>query len=247
MTALDNALAALEDAANGHGSVRTHRLQEAQIHATLAVLEALQASASARPRAHRGEPVEPLTLDGAGDYGDIESLPADAEQFATRWNAMPVEDRDEFVRILNSNAEKARHCHLSHPYVDIMPAGSRPFIDLNTTGLLWLINRQVFHPLGFALALHTDNLGRAVSWSLQGDGVAPMNFPDGMETDSRRLADQTLAEAREQARRAAEPEPQPEPEVEVEVEVGPEVEVTYDYDDGVYGEYGEYDDDYGPR
>lgn len=39
----------------------------------------------------------------------------------------------------------------------------RPFDDLRPSGLLWLINRVVFHPWGMALALHTD----------QADGSAP--------------------------------------------------------------------------
>lgn len=59
----------------------------------------------------------------------------------------------------------------------------RTFAELRETGLLWLINRQVLHPRGWALALHFDDDGNAVGWSLQGDGIEPWNFPDGTEND----------------------------------------------------------------
>jgi hypothetical protein len=52
----------------------------------------------------------------------------------------------------------------------------RPFADLRPTGLLWLINTTVFHPRGFALALHLDDQGTATGWSLQGDGTEPWEF-----------------------------------------------------------------------
>jgi hypothetical protein len=46
----------------------------------------------------------------------------------------------------------------------------RPFSELRDTGLLWLINRVVFHPRGWALAYHYDNDGELIGWSLVGDG-----------------------------------------------------------------------------
>jgi hypothetical protein len=55
------------------------------------------------------------------------------------------------------------------------------FDALRSTGLLWLINASVFHPRGFALAL-TMRDGRAVGWSLLGDGSEPWRFGD--DTDS---------------------------------------------------------------
>lgn len=48
--------------------------------------------------------------------------------------------------------------------------------------LLWLINRTVFHPRGFALALNNDVLcaegGNVTSWSLHGDGTEPWSMSD---------------------------------------------------------------------
>ena len=45
------------------------------------------------------------------------------------------------------------------------------FIDLSNTGLLWLINRVVFHPRGYKLALICKDGTREVEgWTLQGDG-----------------------------------------------------------------------------
>ena len=52
----------------------------------------------------------------------------------------------------------------------------RPFAELRLAGLLWLINTAVFHPRGFALAMHFDDEGNATGWSLQGDGTEPWAF-----------------------------------------------------------------------
>jgi len=52
----------------------------------------------------------------------------------------------------------------------------RPFSDLRSSGLLWLINATVFHPRGYALALHFDDEGNAVGWSLMGDGSEVWQF-----------------------------------------------------------------------
>ena len=58
----------------------------------------------------------------------------------------------------------------------------RPFTELRDTGLLWLLNRVVFHPRGYALALHFEgelpDLGECVGWSLLGDGSEPWSMGD---------------------------------------------------------------------
>lgn len=54
----------------------------------------------------------------------------------------------------------------------------RPFEDLRPTGLLWLINTTVFHPRGYALALHFDDDGQATGWSLLGDGTERWSFSE---------------------------------------------------------------------
>lgn len=59
----------------------------------------------------------------------------------------------------------------------------RPFEDLRTEGLLWLINATVFHPRGYALAMHFDDDGTATGWSLLGDGAEPWQMPDSAEVD----------------------------------------------------------------
>lgn len=43
--------------------------------------------------------------------------------------------------------------------------------ELRDTGLLWLINRVVFHPRGFKLGLVPDSHGNIVGWRMQGDGT----------------------------------------------------------------------------
>lgn len=52
----------------------------------------------------------------------------------------------------------------------------RPFKDLRDSGLLWLINRSVLHPRGFAMALTIADDGEATGWSLLGDGREPWSY-----------------------------------------------------------------------
>lgn len=58
----------------------------------------------------------------------------------------------------------------------------RPFSELRDSGLLWLINRVVFHPRGYALALHFTDVvpsgGTATGWALYGDGSEPWSMGD---------------------------------------------------------------------
>jgi hypothetical protein len=68
---------------------------------------------------------------------------------------------------------------------------TRPMSDLRDSGLLWLINRQVFHPRGFALALDVNAAGKVVGWQLLGDGKEPWTF-DCDETERLARANETL-------------------------------------------------------
>lgn len=47
----------------------------------------------------------------------------------------------------------------------------RPWSELRDSGLLWLINKALFHPRGFAFTVVYRD-GEAVAWYLQGDGRA---------------------------------------------------------------------------
>lgn len=71
----------------------------------------------------------------------------------------------------------------------------RPFHELSESGLLWLINRAVFHPRGFALALVRQG-GVLVGWRLLGDGSEPWRF-DGDEDTHFGAAEQTLRRTRD--------------------------------------------------
>jgi hypothetical protein len=68
----------------------------------------------------------------------------------------------------------------------------RPLSELRDTGLLWLINRVVFHPRGWALALHTDEDDAIIGWSLEGDGAEPWIFSEFMEQQKFAAAEETL-------------------------------------------------------
>lgn len=71
----------------------------------------------------------------------------------------------------------------AEPVVDA-PEGmrDRPLTDLSATGLLWLINRVVFHPRGFALFLAVDD-GQVTGWGLHGDGTEVWHFADAARED----------------------------------------------------------------
>jgi hypothetical protein len=64
------------------------------------------------------------------------------------------------------------------------PAGNPlPFSDLSESGLLWLINRVVFHPRGFALQLaQRESDGEITGWRLAGDGSGAWRM-DGDEPE----------------------------------------------------------------
>lgn len=67
----------------------------------------------------------------------------------------------------------------------------RDWDELRSSGLLWLINKTVFHPRGFAFSLVCRD-GEMVGWRLLGDGreVWSMGQP---EDDEFEHAQQTLA------------------------------------------------------
>lgn len=73
---------------------------------------------------------------------------------------------------------------------------ARPFAELRDSGLLWLINRVVFHPRRVAMALHADETGGMYGWSLlpSPDG-GPWTYPEDVEPDYLRAAEATLTAA----------------------------------------------------
>lgn len=54
--------------------------------------------------------------------------------------------------------------------------GARSFKELIESGILWAINEEMFWPYGAALALHADDKGEIIGWSLQ-------RSPDGTRVD----------------------------------------------------------------
>lgn len=72
--------------------------------------------------------------------------------------------------------------------------GARPWDEMRDSGLLWLINRVVFHPRGYALAFVMQD-GEPIGWKLNGDGSEVWEF-DGDEDDLFARAEQTLADHR---------------------------------------------------
>jgi hypothetical protein len=76
---------------------------------------------------------------------------------------------------------------------DFVPAEGwvLPLSEMRSTGVLWLINKVVFHPRGFALGLDVDDAGNVTGWTMIGDGSEPWAFgdlPDGTPIDDREFA-----------------------------------------------------------
>lgn len=73
----------------------------------------------------------------------------------------------------------------------------RPFIELSDEGLLWLINRVVFHPRGFALAIHKEDDGSVSGWSMLGDGSETWAFTGEADDEEFAKVERFLASLRD--------------------------------------------------
>ena len=70
--------------------------------------------------------------------------------------------------------------------------GLRPLAELSESGVLWLINRQVFHPGGMALALYVEG-DEVLGWKLiRAEPNEPFSFPDDVDIDGYRKAQATM-------------------------------------------------------
>lgn len=69
-----------------------------------------------------------------------------------------------------------------------MSESGRAFKELRDSGLLWLINKSVFHPRGFSLSLIFDEEGEVTGWALMGKGDKPVRIPDeAADTEAERF------------------------------------------------------------
>lgn len=72
---------------------------------------------------------------------------------------------------------------IPHGGEPVDPETELPWSALRDTGLLWLVNRVVFHPRGYALAIYYSegglaHGGTATGWGLLGDGSEPWSMGD---------------------------------------------------------------------
>lgn len=61
-----------------------------------------------------------------------------------------------------------------------------PFSALRTHGVLWAINRTLFHPRGYAMALDFETpeaLGEPQGWTLLGDGSEQYEYLNKITND----------------------------------------------------------------
>lgn len=55
------------------------------------------------------------------------------------------------------------------------------FKDMSNTGVLWAINRYLFHPRGYALSLILDDDGAVTGWQILGDGKEVWTFREASD------------------------------------------------------------------
>lgn len=150
------------------------------------------------PRSRRG-PVGRLVARLADSLELAHSRPAIADALAL---LDKIEDRQHhdidgmvstipWARDVVANVKRLRYL-LERSTPTAGAADGRPIEELRSTGLLWLINRVVFHPRGYALALiHQDE--RVIGWDLLGDGTQPWSFAPADEDEPFRDAAEFFA------------------------------------------------------
>lgn len=71
----------------------------------------------------------------------------------------------------------------------------RPWHELRDSGLVWLINRVVLHPRGYALAVQVEPDGTSSGWSIVGDGSEPWQY--ACDEASQQREDEMFAKIKE--------------------------------------------------
>jgi hypothetical protein len=72
--------------------------------------------------------------------------------------------------------------------------------DLEQDGLLWLINRVVFHPRGFALQMvvDTENHEKVFGFALRGNADEPFVFSNQQDDEKFKAVETLFAKARKE-------------------------------------------------
>lgn len=102
----------------------------------------------------------------------------------------PIIGNDTGVDYLDRSPEACTNYRPLEPGADY-DLDRQPFQTLRTTGVLWAINRYLFHPRGYALAVHfpdpatqieltkiKQGLVAPTGWSVLGDGTEPYAFTE---------------------------------------------------------------------
>lgn len=110
---------------------------------------------------------------------ELHPTPIDQLEALCEGDTLPMLPVEALTATIRSLAEE-----LLAVYLTADPAKpARPLIQLQEHGLLWLINKAVFHPRGFALVMHVDRHGAGIGWSLEGDGTEAWKMGDDIDED----------------------------------------------------------------
>lgn len=70
------------------------------------------------------------------------------------------------------------------------------FSELEKSGLLWMINRYIFHPRGFTFGLVPNDKGEITGWAILGHGKECYKFTPEMDDMGFLTAETFLAKKR---------------------------------------------------
>ena len=149
-------------------------------------------------------PAAPIDLDGATDVGPDDSWPADAGEFAARWNRATPAERDERVRYIVRNASAAEACEVQghraqlvalREQVAAMALATEALAPVDPSremlGILQVVAAGVLEMIQAAastLVATQDDQRPAFHARSATDGVSFEQHATGHDTDHRKLA-----------------------------------------------------------
>ncbi|MDG9703753.1 hypothetical protein [Streptomyces sp. DH37] len=131
-----------------------------------------------------------IAPDDAHLFEDVEHVAADDPR--AQWDGHTTDQKYARLRAHTNALHMAGQVGEDTPAADLLPEGMRPLEELVGSGLLWLINRVVFHPRGVALGLNITPGGRVTGWHLLPSPGEPWRFTEPADNDGFLRAEATL-------------------------------------------------------
>lgn len=123
-----------------------------------------------------------------GEEAEVDRVAIVIANFPYDGELTDEEVRTEVTRLLmevEGMTETERAAILAQSVGDEEERGTNSWKALQETGLLWAINRRLFHPDGFSLNLRYED-GEPIGWVIIGDGGAPIRMDPLADLDGHR-------------------------------------------------------------